>query len=265
MNTVDTEVFSYVSHEMKTPLTVILTSVDALRRMTANENDSGRHGEIINYIEDNAYRLIKISNNLLDFEKLFLGEYNPRVQNCEAVSFVKRIVNGSLIYAAAYGLKLEFICDRKSFYTVLDTEILERVLQNLISNAFKYTKEGSVTVTLGCKEDDCLEIKVADTGSGIEKEEQNNIFKKYYRGKNAVNADGSGLGLAIVKKLLMACGGEIKIKSEPGKGSIFTVLIPKAEKSGQLYVKSEILCEISDINFKIEYSDLKSVSAQRLF
>lgn len=203
-----------ISHELRTPLTLIVAPLQEL----LNHISGHWEHELLSYVQRNANRLLHLVNQLMDFRRAELGIFELRAVYSNAS---KRVLNCFMNY--------ESLSKRKdidyNFYTELQVEnvlfdenYLDLIANNLLSNAFKYTKVGgSITVKL-YKEDNNLVLQVADTGIGIPLEKQEKIFERFYQVENG--CEGSGIGLSLIQRLVELHHGRIVLQSEVGKGSI---------------------------------------------
>lgn len=223
--------FTNVSHEFRTPLTLILTPLEKMMRQ-AKEPDQQNQFHLI---QRNAKRLLNLVNQLLDFRKLEVQEIRFHPSEGDIISFIKETVYSFSDLSEKKNIKLDFASSLSSLETLFDQDKLEKILFNLLSNAFKFTPEnGTVTVTIELKEEEkgkFLRIEVKDTGIGIPADKQEKIFERFFQNelpKSMVN-QGSGIGLSITKEFVKIHGGTITVESEIGKGSCFTVILPIQE------------------------------------
>ena len=219
--------FSNVSHEFRTPLTLILGPLEAL---TAANLDAANEQQL-DLAHRNALRLLKLVNSLLDFSRIEAGRvqvsYTPT--NLSALS----IEMASMFASAMDNANISYIVDCPPLPepVYVDTDMWEKIILNLISNAFKFTFEGSITVRLRWHEDKDggkAVLTVADTGTGVPREHLQRLFERFYRVPNARSRtfEGSGIGLALVHELVKLHGGTIHVDSTPDVGTTFTVTIP---------------------------------------
>ncbi|MBB3053780.1 hybrid sensor histidine kinase/response regulator transcription factor [Mucilaginibacter gotjawali] len=219
-----------VSHEFRTPLSLIIAPVDKMLTRADQEQK-----QQLNMIGKNARRLLNLVNQLLDFRKMEVQELKLHSKPGDIVKFIKEI---SLSFTdIAEEKEIGFIFDTAvdSLFTSFDHDKIERILFNLISNAFKFTQAGGhVSVLLSVAKDSqpgsegLIEIRVIDTGIGIPFEKQDKIFERFFQ--NDIPASminqGSGIGLAITREFVKMHGGEISIESEPDHGSCFIIKLP---------------------------------------
>jgi signal transduction histidine kinase/ligand-binding sensor domain-containing protein/AraC-like DNA-binding protein len=220
--------FTNVSHEFRTPLSLILAPVDKLMKQA--DSDMHRQLELINR---NAKRLLHMVNQLLDFRKLEYQELQLHTKTGNIIRHIKELC--ASFNDIAYQKRISFVFDTEvdKFYTSFDHDKIERIMFNLLSNAYKFTHTGgqvSVLLNLIPKEEHdqnyfILEIKVMDTGIGIPLEDQHKIFEPFFQHDlpGSMLNQGSGIGLSICKEFVKLHNGEITLESEPGQGSCFTV------------------------------------------
>jgi signal transduction histidine kinase/DNA-binding response OmpR family regulator len=224
--------FTNVSHEFRTPISLILSPIEKLMRGDLGPQDQKKHFDLI---QRNAKRLLNLVNQLLDFRKLEVHEIKFHPSEGDIVKFIREAVYSFSDLSEKKDIRLEFQASVSSLETVFDADKLEKILFNLLSNAFKFTQSDgcvSVAVALTDSSDDRrLQISVSDTGIGIPLEKQDKIFERFFQSelpKSMVN-QGSGIGLSITKEFVKIHGGNIGVTSEPGKGSCFTVTLPVKE------------------------------------
>ncbi len=229
--------FTNMSHEFRTPITLILAPIEKLLKTTT---DPGQQQQF-QMINKNARRLLHMVNQLLDFRKIAVEELGLNASEGDVVAFVSETVQSFSDLSDKKNIPLTFTSGLKELQTSFDADKLEKVLFNLLSNAFKFTPDGGrIDVTLACHDTaslseglKMLEIKVKDTGIGIARENHQKVFEQFYREvlpPHLVN-QGSGIGLAITHEFVKVQGGTITLESAPGLGSTFTVTIPVKEIS----------------------------------
>jgi len=262
---IKTNFFTSLSHEFRTPVNMINTSLQILSNNIKHSNITPDISEYlfnhIKIITQNNYRLIRVVDNLLDLNKMDAGYYKFKLKNIDIVNFIYKIVKSSEEYIKNQNKNITFKTNLKKKVIAVDPFEIERVIINLISNAIKFTSpEDSITIEIKDKKDKII-IAVEDTGMGIPEEKQKIIFQEFKQIKNNLTREkeGSGLGLPISKLIIKNHDGEIKLKSKPGKGSRFEIILPikKAkEKSDREKTKSLNNFDIERI--KIEFSDIYS-------
>jgi len=221
-----TAFFSNVSHEFRTPLTLLLGPLtDALEspRKTLE-------GESLKAAHRNSLRLLKLVNTLLDFARIEAGRVEASFEPVDLASVTADLA--SVFRSAAEKAGLTLRIDTPPCGDVyVDREMWEKIVLNLVSNALKFTFQGEIAVRLRSR-DGSAELEVADTGVGIPPAEVPRLFERFHRVKNARSRthEGSGIGLALVKDLVRLHGGTIRVNSEEGKGTTFSVTIPKGRE-----------------------------------
>lgn len=211
-----------ITHDIKAPVGSILGYTDLLERITIEE----RQRFYLDNMQSSANHLLSLVNSLLDYHRL-----DAHKMDINRVSFNPRQLFDTIYIsfkptATAKKLELNYECGEplNRVYSG-DPFRIRQILENLLSNALKFTKQGSITLRAAL-ENGQLHFSVCDTGCGISTEEQKRIFQEFTRLHNAQGQEGFGLGLAITHKLVLLLGGEIRIDSEPGKGSCFHVYLP---------------------------------------
>ncbi|REE05502.1 two-component regulator propeller domain-containing protein [Marinoscillum furvescens] len=231
--------FTNISHEIRTPVTLILGSINRL--MESGITDKANLSAVQN-IRKNGSHLLNLVSELLDFRKLESGDARLKAAEGNIVNFLKEISLSFTEQAINKSIAYDFHTDLQEIKLWYDRDEMEKVLYNLISNAFKYTPEGG-KVFIGISQDDqFVYIKIEDTGKGIPAKQLKDIFKRFYQSDNDPtykNNDGYGLGLSITYEIIKLHGGEIIAESELGKGSAFTIKLPL----GNTHLKSEFLIE----------------------
>lgn len=221
--------FTNVSHEFRTPLSLILTPLDKIIKYT----DDQQQKKQFQLIHRNARRLLNLVNQLLDFRKMEVQELKLNATQGNVLRYIKELCNSFTDMAEKKSISFSYHSNADQLITLFDHDKIERILFNLLSNAFKFTPEnGNVSVDVTIAEEKggevLLEIKVNDTGIGIAPEKQDKIFERFFQSDipgTLVN-QGSGIGLAITKEFVKMHGGSITVESELNKGSSFTVLLP---------------------------------------
>ena len=214
-----------ISHDLKTPLALILGYVEALYdEIPASPEERRQYAEIILKKADDLEGLI---TDLIDFIKVDTGEWRVTWQAVNLRSFIEDIAKRG--FEATTILKHNFKSEinlPKDAVVRIDEKLMNRCFENLFSNAIRYSKEGSTVVFRAFQGAGCYKIQIEDNGIGIDKEELKNIFELFYRGTGSRREVGHGLGLAIVKSILQSHNWEIKAESQTGKGTVFTITIP---------------------------------------
>ncbi|HEY7154798.1 MAG TPA: ATP-binding protein, partial [Gemmataceae bacterium] len=230
-----TAFFSNVSHEFRTPLTLMLGPIeDMLARSHTDLSPAAKgHLEVVNR---NGLRLLRLVNTLLDFSRIEAGRVRAVYQPTDLAAFTADLASVFRSACERAGLRLAVDCPPLSEPVFVDREMWEKIVLNLLSNAFKFTFEGEIAVALrqtGEPEASALgvravELRVRDTGAGIPAQEMPHLFERFHRIENARGRthEGSGIGLALVQELVKLHGGSISAESVLGRGTTFRVLVP---------------------------------------
>ena len=214
--------FTNVSHEVRTPLTLILAPLD---RLIVSLRESP-YASDLGLIQKNANRLLRVINQILDFRKVEGKQEKLAVREIDLVPFVGEIKSYFDSMASVRAISYTITSSMKQCTLWIDPDLLEKVLVNLLSNAFKFTPEGgSVRIEL-TEEGDRVFIQVIDTGSGIQPANLPHLFDRFYTEDRSM---GTGIGLHLVKEYIHMHGGEIHVESEPGQRTTFTVCLRKGK------------------------------------
>lgn len=214
--------FTNVSHEVRTPLTLILAPLD---RLIVSLRESP-YASDLGLIQKNANRLLRVINQILDFRKVEGKQEKLAVREIDLVPFVGEIKSYFDSMASVRAISYTFTSSIKQCTLWIDPDLLEKVFFNLLSNAFKFTPEGgSVRIEL-TEEGDRVFIQVIDTGSGIRPANLPHLFDRFYTEDRSM---GTGIGLHLVKEYIHMHGGEIRVESEPGQRTTFTVCLRKGK------------------------------------
>ncbi|HWN27546.1 MAG TPA: SpoIIE family protein phosphatase [Actinomycetospora sp.] len=220
-----TDFFSNVSHEFRTPLTLIMGPVEDLR--ATDEVDPERWRAELEVVHRNGQRLGRLVNSLLDFSRLQAGRLEPRFVATEIGAATGELAG--VFRSAVERAGLEYVVDTPALSrpVLLDRDAWEKVVLNLLSNALKFTVEGRIEVRVEAR-DDAAVLHVADTGVGVPADELPRLFERFHRvaGTSARSGEGSGIGLALVRELVALHGGEVTAESTPGVGTTMTVTVP---------------------------------------
>ena len=221
-----------IIHELRTPLTAI-TGYAGLMRKDCSTDKSGMY---IRNIQQSSDRMREMLNTMLNFFRLDNGKEQPNISPCRISAITHTLETEFMPIAMNKGLAL-IVTNRTDAVVLTDKERILQIGNNLLSNAIKFTENGSVSLTMDYA-DGVLTLVVEDTGTGMTEEEQRCVFDAFERLSNAAAKDGFGLGLSIVERIVTMFGGTIRLDSEKGKGSRFTVEIPMQtaeEQPGQSY------------------------------
>ncbi|OBA59917.1 histidine kinase [Mycobacterium sp. 1100029.7] len=220
-----TTFFSNISHEFRTPLSLILGPVDELRSPTSGIDETSRRE--LELVHRNGLRLAKLVNTLLDFSRIEAGRIRARFEPVDLATVTADLA--SVFRSAIDRAGLAFIvdCPPLDEPVYLDREMWEKVILNLLSNALKFTFEGSITVRVS-RDDTHAIVTVTDTGIGVPGSEIPRLFERFHRIENARarSTEGSGIGLALVKELVGLHGGSIAVDGKEGVGASFVIRMP---------------------------------------
>jgi PAS domain S-box-containing protein len=223
-----TQFFSNVSHEFRTPLTLMLGPLEeVLAKPETNLLSDDR--SLVLLAHRNGVRLLKLVNTLLDFSRIEAGRMQASFQPIDLAVFTAELASNFRSAIERAGLRLVIDCPSLPHQVYVDADMWEKVVLNLISNAFKFTFEGEIGIAAKPSSDGrYAEVVVRDTGTGIPPEELSHLFERFHRveGARGRTIEGSGIGLALVQELIKLHGGTIRVTSEVGQGSAFTVAIP---------------------------------------
>lgn len=247
-----TTFFSNISHEFRTPLTLMLGQLEEL----LNEPVSSLTFVERNRIESshrNAMRLLRLVNSLLDFSRLEAKRAEARFYPADLALITADLASSFRSLVDQVGLQLTISCDLNGHDVYVDREMWEKIVLNLLSNAFKYTLQGGITVSL-TREGEQAVLRVQDTGVGIPAEELPRMFDRFHRIANSTGRtyEGTGIGLSLVHELVGLHHGTITIDSEPGKGSTFTVRL----LLGKQHLPPEQVADQRDVHYESIIPDL---------
>ena len=245
--------FTNVSHEVRTPLTLILAPLD---RLIISLRESP-YASDLGLIQKNANRLLRVINQILDFRKVEGKQEKLAVREIDLVPFVGEIKSYFDSMASVRAIAYTFTSSIKQCTLWIDPDLLEKVFVNLLSNAFKFTPEGgSVRIEL-TEEGDRVFIRVVDTGSGIQPGNLPHLFDRFYTEDRSM---GTGIGLHLVKEYIHMHGGEIRVESEPGQRTTFTVCLRK----GKAHFEDSDLMETSVSHQAYEASRLDDSETHKM-
>jgi len=256
--------FSTISHELKTPLNIILAVVQLIDKTFCNENFCCNHEKLKKYMKiskQNCFRLVKLINNLIDITKFDSGFMHMEFKNYNIVSVVENITLSIAEYVESKGIQLIFDTEMEEKIISCDAEKLERVMLNLLSNSIKFTEYGGTIIVNIYEKDESIAISVKDTGIGIPLEMKEKIFDRFTQVDSTLRrgAEGSGIGLSLVKAIVELHKGTISVESNLGLGSEFILELP-ISLVDETYVQEEIAVSIyrNVEKINIEFSDIYS-------
>ena len=262
-NKLKTQLFSTISHELKTPINIIYSSLQLLENSNKNSfhiDPSKLFSKYSKIMKQNCYRLIRMINNVIDMNKIEVGFFNLNLKNNNIIKIIEDITLSIVEYAKLKDITVVFDTEIEEKIIAFDEEKIERIVLNLLSNSIKFTRNGgNINVTIYDKKD-YIVISVKDTGSGIPQDMFEKIFNPFIQVDASFrrHAEGSGIGLSLVKSLVEMHEGEITVKSQLGIGSEFIIKLPiklidggveeSRDNSGDLSLNVE--------KTKIEFSDI---------
>jgi DNA-binding response OmpR family regulator len=261
MDHLKTRFFANISHEFRTPLTLILGPLEKLK-----ENRSGLmtlSREAAASMKRNARRLLQLVNQLLDISRLETGGMTIQASKGDLEGFVRTIILSFLSLAESKQIRYTYKLTGTTEKHYFDPDKLEKILANIISNALKYSPSGrevgiEMDFISSAEQSRYTEIKVKDTGNGISPDDLEKIFDRFYQvsDSNKTEVGGTGIGLAVVKEMVGLYRGEIKVESQVGRGSIFTVVLPV---SRNLFTEKEIKEEADTESYHSDKTDEDSI------
>lgn len=262
-----TEFFSNISHELKTPLNIVFSSVQIMKVYNNSFEPEiiKKREDYLNVMKQNCYRLTRLINNILDMTKLDAGFIKLQMKNKDIVNEVESIATSIIPYAESKGVNIIFDTDEEERIMAFDPDKLERIMLNLLSNALKFTNEGGGIYINISNEADIVSISVKDTGVGIPEDKLGLIFERFMQVDKTLkrNYEGTGIGLSLVKSFVELHKGCIEVSSKVNEGSEFTIILPVEEVKEQDIIEVEnkgnfsekISLELSDIYLNV-YKDL---------
>ncbi|MCB0842500.1 MAG: tetratricopeptide repeat-containing sensor histidine kinase, partial [Bacteroidetes bacterium] len=235
LDTMKTRFFTNISHEFRTPLTLIIGQNEQLRTATDDQKWQNR----IEMVGRNGHRLLDLVNQVLDVAKLEAGGMNLEMARIDAIPFLKHMLYSFESMGQEKGIELVFESQLKSLETAFDHKKVERVIFNLLSNAIKFTPKGGSIKMKVEQIGDKLNITLADSGVGIKASQLPYIFDRFYQADSSENQPqpGTGIGLSLVKELVELHQGKIEVESELNKGTSFIISLPIPVGLGQFSAK----------------------------
>ncbi|GAB3497203.1 two-component regulator propeller domain-containing protein [Spirosoma knui] len=220
VDTLKSNFFTNITHEFRTPLTLILAPTEQM----ASENPTPKNRRRLQTIEQNAHQLLRLINQLLDLSRLEASVMPVHESRGNLTEFIRHWLNPLTDQATNQGLSLTFDSEVTGDYW-FDAEKLERIVTNLVANALKFTKAGTITVSL-TEASGHIRLTVSDTGAGISAQHLPHIFDRFYQVHDTNDTPGTGIGLALVQELVQLQGGRISVESQLHKGTTFVVELP---------------------------------------
>lgn len=251
LNQVKLRFFTNISHEFRTPLTLITGHVESLL-IQSDINQTTRNK--VDKIYKNTTHLLNLITELLDFRKQEQGFYKLKASRVDLIAYIKTIFDSFREYAIQKNIKYKLDSPEKEVYVYIDVSHFEKAIYNLLSNAFKYTANGGeISIRILLQGNDNVLIQVIDNGIGISSEHLNKIFERFYQleYKSSELTLGTGIGLALTKEIINGHKGEINVTSTPNEGSIFTIKL----KLGRAHFTEEELSTDIPTNSIIQQYD----------
>ncbi|WP_181919667.1 ATP-binding protein [Alkalilimnicola ehrlichii] len=255
-----TTFFHNISHEFRTPLTLLMSPIEELRKNPDRGADPYRL-ELVDIAYRNGQRLLRLVNDLLDFSRIEAGRTQACFQPVDLAEFTAGLASQLQSACTGVGIQLKVDCAPLPEPVWVDKEMWEKIVINLLSNAFKYTQEGEIRVRLETTTH-AVALRVADTGIGIAANEIPHIFDRFHRTKDQRGRtfEGTGIGLSLVQELVRLHGGEVGVTSEERKGSTFTVTVPR----GRAHLPAEQCMEAEQHSSLLHTTDVLLTNPERL-
>ncbi|MEM1122960.1 MAG: ATP-binding protein, partial [Bacteroidota bacterium] len=228
LDTFKTQFYTNITHEFRTPLTIISGMAEKLKQEPQKWQEKG-----VEMIRRNSYNLLRLVNQLLDLQKLESGKLGINLQQGEVIAYLKYLLESFQSYAESRGVKTHFLTNVAEVWMDFDSDKLAAIINNLLSNAIKFSKSGGdvycqIDRLTNPKSTDQLVIKIKDTGIGIPSEKLPYIFNRFYQvdGSHTREGEGTGVGLAFTKELVQFLDGTIQVKSQVNQGTTFQLSFP---------------------------------------
>jgi len=258
-----TEFFANLSHEFRTPLNVMLSTLQLLNLIGINKSTGKNEDKVKKYyhiMKQNCYRLLRLINNLIDITKIDAEYFKLNLKNENIIAIIEDITLSVADYANNKSLDIIFDTDIEEKIIACDADKIERIILNLLSNAIKFTPAGGNIFVSIADKDSSLIVSVKDSGTGIPPDKQVSIFKRFIQIDKSLskNKEGSGIGLSLVKSLVELHKGTIRLVSEYGNGSEFIIDFPaKILPENEPIISDENLTKSSKVQMiNIEFSDI---------
>jgi signal transduction histidine kinase/ligand-binding sensor domain-containing protein/DNA-binding response OmpR family regulator len=261
LNAMKSEFFSNISHEFRTPLSLIINPLE--KHIKENVIPEGKK-EKLNLALKSSYRLLKLTNELMDFSKIEKALLVPDYVLCDIVFLIDEICSHYFDLADTINIAFKVNCPFEQLKIPIDERMIEKVIFNLLSNAFKYTPEnGLVSVNISKSHvhgTENVKFSVINTGEGIPKEVINKVFDKYYQVNNVQNKkmEGTGIGLALVKSYVELHHGLVEVRSEPGSETCFDIYLPTHQENYKLTHETENASNIELSSLQVSISEINT-------
>ncbi len=248
--------FANISHEFRTPLTLIMGPVKQIIERTKEDKTRDE----LKVVHKNANRLLNLVNQLLDISRVESGNMKLQASPQNIISLVKALLQSFSSYAERKRITLKFSSSENELNAYIDRDKMEKIITNVLSNAFKFTPEGGRIEVSVVTDEKYFDINISDTGVGIPEAQKSKIFDRFYQvdGSHTRKQEGTGIGLSLTKELVELHKGKIEVESKEGKGTTFTIRIPL----GKTHLKPDEMCmEITEREKEYERDliDLESI------
>lgn len=246
LDNLKTTFFTNISHELRTPLTLITGPFQQLAERYPTD-------KLIPLIQRNTGRLLTLINQLLDISKLEAGQMKPEVSEININQYLRTLTSSFTSLAESRGIKFDVSLDQNEVFGYVDKDKTDKIITNLLSNAFKFTPKGGNVHILSKfdEQNKSIIIEVGDTGIGIEPEKLNKIFDRFFQVDDSHNRkfEGTGIGLALVKELVEVLKGQISVRSQQNVGTTFIINLPIDFNTWQEFIieKNEDLAIYSNV------------------
>lgn len=249
-----------ISHDLRSPLNIILSILQCYKDEYNNIENMQQSQKHMESIKRNGYKILKLVNNLIDTTKLERKHYNIKRENLDIINLIEWNISSIDKYANQKNISLVFDTNVEECIMAIDPEAIDRIIMNLISNAIKFSPQGSSIYINTWKSINQIIISIRDEGIGIPKDEQKSIFNRFIQSsKNKRNENsGSGIGLDLVRYLTKAHNGEIELRSEENSGSEFIIKLPieildNNQKENTNYLNTRSKVEVLELEFSDIY------------
>lgn len=255
-----TDFFSNLSHELRTPINLIFSTIQLMELESIGIEDSNsKLPKRVKILKQNCNRMVRLVNNMIDITKIDTGYFSLDFQNCNIVSVIEDITLSTAEYIESSSIKLIFDTDVEEKVMAVDLHALERIMLNLLSNAVKFTKPDNMILVSFADKGESVVISVIDKGQGIPSDKLGVIFDRFMQVDKSLNRkqEGSGIGLALVKSLVEMHGGFITVESNYGEGTSFKFELPV--RNVENYTDKHILEDSEESHIetvRIEFADI---------
>lgn len=256
VNKAKLDFFTNISHEFRTPLTLIVGPLQRIKDAGINDINIRQQ---LNIIDANTQRLLRLVNQLLDFRKAESGSFKLNVARGDLLKFIREIKLSFEGLASKNNIDFQLKTHSKNLEAWFDRDQFEKIIYNLLHNAFKNTPEGGKIFIEVVEEENEIQILVTDNGKGIKAEDLEHVFERFYSGKDQENTNGTGIGLALTKSLVELHGGKIFIESEENQFTKFSVNIPKGADH---FNKRDFAIDVNDSEQIAQYTLLNNIEEE---